>query len=38
VASNKRTDVATQTAQNAKVEGGGVPETDNAASRLEEIL
>src|SRR6202030_601095 len=38
VASNKRTDVATQTPQNAKVEGAGVPETDNTATRLEEIL
>jgi type IV pilus assembly protein PilB len=38
VASNKRTNVATQTAQNAKVEDAGVPETDKTASRLEEIL
>jgi hypothetical protein len=38
VASNKRTDVATQTAQNAKVEGAGVPDTDKTATRLEEIL
>jgi type IV pilus assembly protein PilB len=38
VASNKRAHVATQRAQNAAVDGDRVPETDDTASRLEEIL